>query len=63
MRKAYLINLSGKLQDRLEKECSKGIFNYTTIMRLALADFFDELDREKEKRQFYGKNDEDRSGS
>lgn len=49
MAKKYIIKLDGWLQERLEIEASKGIFSYTTIVKLALSDFFDKLDDEQQK--------------
>lgn len=49
MAKSYLINLDGYLQERMEAEASKGVFNYTTIVKLALSEFFDSLDSKDRK--------------
>jgi hypothetical protein len=45
MKKSYLIKLKGELQERFELENSKGIVDYTTMVRMALSDFFDKLDK------------------
>ncbi len=49
MSKKYLIKLDGWIKDRLEIEASKRIFTYTTIIKMALSDFFDKLDEESKK--------------
>ena len=50
MKKSYLITLNGELQERFEKEASKSIFSYTTIVRIALSEYFKKQDESNERR-------------